>query len=47
MVMRLAPEEPEASPWRAERLTVVIEALTPLGTAGPGTERPVPGLTVP
>jgi hypothetical protein len=41
MVMRLAPEEPEASPWRAERLTVVIEALTPLGTAGPGTDCPV------
>jgi hypothetical protein len=31
MAMRLAPEEPEAGPWRVERLAVVIEALTQLG----------------
>jgi hypothetical protein len=39
--MRLAPEEPAAGPWRAARLAVVIGALTQLGTAGPGTARPV------
>jgi hypothetical protein len=30
--MQLAQEEPEAGPWRAKRLTVVIETLTRLGT---------------
>jgi hypothetical protein len=29
----LAPEEPEAGPWRAKRLAVVIESLSRLGTA--------------
>jgi hypothetical protein len=36
MALQLAPEEPEAGPWRAEPLSVVIEALT-----GPGPGRPV------
>jgi hypothetical protein len=31
MSMQLASEEPEAGPWRAKRLTVVIETLTRLG----------------
>jgi hypothetical protein len=37
MVLRLASEEPEGGPWRAESLTVVVEALVQLGlgrTAG-------------
>ena len=29
----LAPEEPEAGPWHAELLAVVIETLTQLGSA--------------
>ena len=33
MTLQLAPEEPEAGPWRAELLTTVIETLT----------QPVPG----
>jgi hypothetical protein len=32
MALRLAREEPEGGPWRAEPLTVVIEALTRLGS---------------
>ncbi len=31
VAMQLAPEEPQAGPWHAELLTVIIEALTPLG----------------
>ncbi len=31
MVLRLASEEPEGGPWRAEPLTVVIADLTQLG----------------
>ena len=33
MAMQLAPEEPEAGPWRAKQLTVVIENLTRLGAS--------------
>ena len=33
MAQQLAPEEPEAGPWRAMRLAVVIESLSRLGTA--------------
>jgi chloramphenicol 3-O-phosphotransferase len=29
----LAPEEPEAGPWHAELLAVVMETLTQLGSA--------------
>jgi len=32
MALRLAREEPEGGPWRAEPLTMVIEALTRLGS---------------
>jgi len=32
MALRLASEEPEGGPWRAEPLTVVAEALVRLGT---------------
>ena len=39
--MQLAPEEPEAGPWRAKRLTVVIETLTGLGTNMRTRERSV------
>ncbi len=28
MALQLAPEEPEAGPWRAEPLTVLVQALT-------------------
>lgn len=31
MALQLAPEEPEARPWHAELLTVVVEGLTRLG----------------
>jgi hypothetical protein len=34
VALQLAPEEPEAGPWRAKRLAVVIESLTRLGTGG-------------
>jgi hypothetical protein len=33
VAQQLAPEEPEAGPWRAKRLAVVIESLSRLGTA--------------
>jgi hypothetical protein len=41
MALLLAPEEPEAGPWRAESLSAVIEALT-----GPGPGRAVVGRPV-
>ena len=31
MALQLAPEEPEAGPWRAKRTTAVIDTLTRLG----------------
>ncbi len=39
--MQLALEEPEAGPWRAKRLTVVIENLTRLGASRRTGERGV------
>jgi hypothetical protein len=41
MTLQLAPEEPEAGPWRAELLTAVIEALI-----GRGPDRIVSGRPV-
>lgn len=41
MALLLAPEEPEAGPWHAELLTVVIETLTQLGSAGAEGDRGV------
>jgi hypothetical protein len=32
VALQLAPEEPEAKPWHAELLTVVVEGLARLGT---------------
>jgi hypothetical protein len=46
VALQLAPEEPEAGPWRPELLTVVIETLTQLGTgatAGDGAVVAVDG----
>jgi hypothetical protein len=37
MALQLAPEEPEAGPWRAELLSTVIEAFT---RRGPGSAMP-------
>jgi hypothetical protein len=37
MALQLAPEEPEAGPWRAELLSTVIEAIT---RRGPGNAMP-------
>jgi len=34
VALQLAPEEPEAGPWRAEPLRMVIEALTERVQAG-------------
>lgn len=39
--MWLAPEEPEAGPWRVERLAVAVEALTRLGGSASAAGRPV------
>ena len=39
MVLRLAPDEPEAGPWRTEPLTVLVEALTQRVPGGIG--RPI------
>jgi hypothetical protein len=39
MALQLAPEEPEAGPWRAEPLTVVVQALMQRAQTVPG--RPV------
>ncbi|HEY6279980.1 MAG TPA: hypothetical protein VIX86_27120 [Streptosporangiaceae bacterium] len=41
MVQQLAPEEPEAGPWRAKRLAAVIESLSRLGTAARTSGRSV------
>jgi hypothetical protein len=41
MVLQLAPEEPEAGPWRAEPLRTVIEAIT-----RPGPDRSISGRPV-
>ena len=39
VTLLLAPEEPEAGPWHAEPLTVVVETLTQLGSARAGGDR--------
>ena len=39
MAMQLAREEPEAGPWRAERLAVVVEGLAQLGAGRRTGER--------
>lgn len=39
MTLLLAPEEPEAGPWQAELLPVVIETLTQLGSTRAGGDR--------
>jgi hypothetical protein len=41
MTLQLAPEEPEAGPWRAEPLSAVIEALPGPGPGRAGLGRPV------
>ena len=41
MTLQLAPEEPEAGPWRAELLTSVIEALIGRGPGRVVSGRPV------
>jgi hypothetical protein len=42
VVLQLAPDEPEAGAWRAERLTTVIASLMRLGQSREGaTDRPV------
>jgi hypothetical protein len=41
MTLQLAPEEPEAGPWRAELLTAVIEALIWRGPGEIVSARPV------
>jgi hypothetical protein len=43
VALRLAPEEPEAGPWRAELLTVAVGALT---RRGPGRAATAPGRPV-
>jgi hypothetical protein len=40
MVVQLAPEEPEAGPWRAERLSTVAAAVTCRGTGRGSSGRP-------
>jgi hypothetical protein len=39
--VQLAPEEPEAGPWRVESLSTVIETMTCRGPAGNVSGRPV------
>jgi hypothetical protein len=39
--LELAPEEPEARPWRAVPLTVLVRALTQRGPGSIGSGRPV------
>jgi hypothetical protein len=39
--LQLAPEEPEAGPWRAELLSTVIEAITRRGPGNAISGRPV------
>jgi len=41
VALQLAPEEPEAGPWRAKRLAVVIESLTRLGAGRRTSDRSV------
>ncbi len=41
MALQLAPEEPEAGPWRAELLSTVIEAITRRGPGNAISGRPV------
>lgn len=41
MVLQLAPEEPEAGPWRIETLAVLVETLTRRGSGGVVAGRPV------
>jgi hypothetical protein len=41
MVLQLASEEPEGGPWRAEPLTVVVDALVQLGQGRAGGGRGV------
>jgi hypothetical protein len=41
MALQLAPEEPEAGPWRAELLSTVIEAITRRGPGSAIYGRPV------
>jgi len=41
MPLQLAPEEPEAGPWRVEALAVLVQALTPGRPAGVVSGRPV------
>ena len=41
MALKLAPEEPEAGPWRTEPLSTVIERLTRAGPAAAVRGRPV------
>jgi hypothetical protein len=41
VVLQLAPGEPEAGAWRAERLTTVIASLLQLGQSRGATNRPV------
>jgi hypothetical protein len=41
MALQLAPEEPEAGPWRAEPLTALVQALTQCGPGEAVSGRPV------
>jgi hypothetical protein len=41
MALQLAPEEPEAGPWRAEPLTILIQALTQPRSGSGVAGRPV------
>jgi hypothetical protein len=41
MALQLAPEEPEAGPWRAEVLNTVIEAMTPREPGNATHGRPI------
>jgi hypothetical protein len=41
MALQLAPEEPEAGPWHAEPLTVLVQALTQGAPGGIVSGRPV------
>jgi hypothetical protein len=41
MALQLAPEEPEAGPWRAEPLTALVQALTQRVPGGIVSGRPV------
>jgi hypothetical protein len=41
MALQLAPEEPEAGPWRAEPLTALVQALTQRVPGGIASRRPV------